>query len=129
MLLLPLHHSSTTPALLPLNALLTRSTAQTGIYKLPMPYILGNESAGQVVALGDGVKGYQVGDKVAVSAFAPSLSSDSETDNESRTQGYTAGGSFAEYALTPVSKVAKLPEGLSTRDAATAFLQGLTGKR
>ena len=41
-------------------------------------------------------------------------------------KGYTAGGSFAEYAVTTETKVAKLPEGLSTRDAATALLQGLT---
>ena len=74
-----------------------------------MPYILGNESAGQVVAVGQGVDestyGFKVGDKVAA---------------------YTAGGSFAEYALTNAAKTVKLLDGFSTRDAATVLVQGLT---
>ncbi|KAL8283230.1 hypothetical protein RQP46_006008 [Phenoliferia psychrophenolica] len=80
-----------------------------GIYKLPMPYVLGNESSGEVVALGEGVDeatfGYKVGDKVA---------------------GYTAGGSFSEYCLNKAEKTVKLPEGVSTKDAATMLVQGLT---
>lgn len=46
-----------------------------GIYKLPMPFILGNESAGEVVALGEGgdMHGLKVGDKVAVSVETVSL--------------------------------------------------------
>ena len=74
-----------------------------------MPYILGNESAGEVVAVGEGVDestyGFKVGDKVAA---------------------YTAGGSFAEYALTNAAKTVKLLDGFSTRDAATVLVQGLT---
>lgn len=77
-----------------------------GIYKMPMPMILGQESAGTVVAVGPDVDdGFKVGDKVA---------------------GYTSGGSFAEYALTNVEKTCKIPENVSTRDAATVLLQGLT---
>ncbi|POY72962.1 hypothetical protein BMF94_3948 [Rhodotorula taiwanensis] len=80
-----------------------------GVYKVPLPYILGNESAGEVVAVGEGVDeatyGYKVGDKVAA---------------------YTAGGSFAEYALTSAGKTVKLVDGISTRDAATSLVQGLT---
>lgn len=44
-----------------------------GVYKLPMPFILGNESAGTVVAVGEGVDcatyGFSIGDRVAVRAF------------------------------------------------------------
>ncbi|GAA6009436.1 hypothetical protein JCM10207_003779 [Rhodosporidiobolus poonsookiae] len=80
-----------------------------GVYKPALPYILGNESAGTVVAVGEGVTaqshGYSVGDKVAA---------------------YTSGGSFAEYALAKADKVVKLPGHLSTRQAATALTQGLT---
>lgn len=42
-------------------------------------------------------------------------------------QAYTAGGSFAEYAVAVVEKCVKLPTGVSTKDAATILLQGLTG--
>ena len=44
------------------------------------------------------------------------------------TQGYSAGGSFSEYCLNKVDKTVKLPEGISTKDAATMLLQGLTGQ-
>lgn len=80
-----------------------------GIYKLPMPWTLGNECAGEVVALGEGVDeaevGFKVGDKVAA---------------------YTPGGSFAQYTLAPTKQTIKLPEGVTTKDAATLILQGLT---
>ncbi|GAA5837222.1 hypothetical protein JCM3766R1_002166 [Sporobolomyces carnicolor] len=80
-----------------------------GIYKLPMPWTLGNECAGEIVSLGEDVDpaavGFNVGDKVAA---------------------YTPGGSFAEYTLAPTKQTVKLPEGVSTRDAATLILQGLT---
>ncbi|SCV67091.1 BQ2448_5737 [Microbotryum intermedium] len=95
-----------------------------GLYKLPMPYVLGNESAGVVVALGEGVTeashDFKVGDKVAVRytlyrtwAYLPA---------------YTAGGSFAEYAVSLADKTVKIPESMSTKQAATGLLQGLTGK-
>lgn len=76
-----------------------------GIYKLPMPRILGNEAAGTVVALGEGAEGVSVGDTVAC---------------------YTAGGSFAEYTAVEDRQTIKLPAGISTKDAATVLLQGLT---
>ncbi|KAK4056125.1 NADPH:quinone reductase [Microbotryomycetes sp. JL221] len=80
-----------------------------GIYKMPMPMILGQESAGTIVAMGSNVDstkyGYNVGDKVV---------------------GYTAGGSFAQYCLNKADKVIKIPQDVSTKQAATALLQGLT---
>lgn len=44
-----------------------------GVYKLPMPHILGNESSGVIVALGPGhdekLYGFGMGDRVVVSIF------------------------------------------------------------
>lgn len=76
-----------------------------GVYKLPMPYILGNESSGTIAAIGPSVSGFSVGDKVV---------------------SYTAGGSMAEYCLAKAEKTALIPEGVSTKDAATILVQGLT---
>ena len=60
--------------------------------------------------------------------FPDRVVSEDWADNDFCHQAYTAGGSFAEYAVTPVAKTAKLPEHVSTKEAATAILQGLTGE-
>lgn len=78
---------------------------RSGLYKIDLPFILGNEPAGSVVAVGSDVKDIQVGDAVAA---------------------YVGGGGFAEYRNVPRSKAAKLPKGVSTKEAAAALLQGLT---
>lgn len=73
--------------------------ATTGKYQhVPqLPYIPGSEGAGLVEALGEGVTGLAVGDKVFFSG---------------------AGGLFREAAIFPASKVSKVPEGVALETAA-----------
>ena len=78
---------------------------RTGLYKLPMPAILGSEGAGIVEAVGDGVKTLKPGDRVAWAMTR---------------------GSYAEYAAVPEAYLIKLPESVSFEDAAAAMLQGMT---
>lgn len=78
---------------------------RSGLYKVQLPFILGNESAGLVESVGEDVKDIKAGDAVAA---------------------YSPGGGFATYAIADRSKVSKLPKEVSTRDGATALLQGLT---
>jgi NADPH2:quinone reductase len=78
---------------------------RTGLYKLPMPAILGSEGAGIVEATGDGVKTVKPGDRVAWAMTR---------------------GSYAEYAAVPEAQLIKLPDGVSLDDAAAAMLQGMT---
>jgi NADPH2:quinone reductase len=78
---------------------------RTGLYPLPLPFIPGGEGAGIVDAIGPDVTEVKVGDRVV----------------------YAMGtASYAEYAVMPAWKLVKLPEWLSTQDAATVMLQGLT---
>ena len=66
--------------------------------------VLGQQVAGEVVAVGADVSGYAVGDRV----FG------------------TADGSFAEYAVAKVSKVAATPDTVRDVDAATLGVSGTT---
>ena len=78
---------------------------RTGLYPLPLPFIPGGEGAGIVDAIGPGVSEVKPGDRVA----------------------YAMGiASYAEYVVMPAWKLVKLPEWLSTEDAAAVMLQGLT---
>jgi len=77
---------------------------RTGLYKLPLPAILGREAAGSVEAVGEGVTNFKPGDRVA----------------------YISGASYADYTAVPVGVTYKLPDTISTKDGAALLLQGLT---
>jgi NADPH2:quinone reductase len=79
---------------------------RSGIYPLPaLPAILGREGAGVVEALGPGVEGLAVGDRV----------------------GYPmAAGAYAVERNIAVDAVVRLPDGVSDRLAAAILLKGLT---
>jgi len=76
-----------------------------GRYKVPMPYVPGQEGAGVVQALGAGVSSIKNGDRVA---WASQL------------------GSYAEYAAIPADRLVPIPAGVSDQQAAAAMLQGMT---
>lgn len=81
---------------------------RTGLYPAPqLPRPMGAEAAGVVEAVGAGVTEVQVGDRVAY-AFTG------------------APGAYAEYAVVPAARLVTLPEGVDTRTAAAAMLQGMT---
>jgi NADPH:quinone reductase len=80
---------------------------RTGAYKASFPLTLGQEGAGTVAAVGPGVAGVRVGDRVASVAMA---------------------GSYAEYAAVPAEKLVALPEGIGFEQAAAAMLQGMTAQ-
>jgi len=79
---------------------------RTGLYKVPfLPFTLGQEGAGTVESVGDGVQELVPGDRVA----------------------WTSGpGSYAEKAVVPAARLVKIPEGVTTRQGAAAMLQGMT---
>lgn len=80
---------------------------RSGLYPAPggYPAILGCEGAGVVEAIGAGVKGVKVGDRVA----------------------YTIpGGSYCTHRMMPADRLVKIPNGVSDETAAAAMLKGLT---
>jgi NADPH2:quinone reductase len=76
-----------------------------GWYATPLPYTPGGEGAGTIVALGAGVTGLRVGQRVASVNFA---------------------GAYAELAVAAADRVVPVPDGVTTRDAAAVMLQGMT---
>ena len=81
---------------------------RSGAYKPPtMPFTPGSEAAGEVAALGKGVKGLKEGDRVA---FVGSL------------------GCYAEELIVPADRVIKLPKAIGYEMAAAMMLKGLTAQ-
>lgn len=78
---------------------------RTGLYPQPMPFTPGVEGAGIIAAIGKDVRGLKVGDRVA---YAGPI------------------GGYAEERLIDAARVVKLPDGMSSEQAAAAMLQGLT---
>src|SRR6266700_3526321 len=79
---------------------------RSGLYPAPsMPFIAGNEGAGEVVAVGPGVTDIKAGDRVA----------------------YTAAlGSYAAERLMPAERAVKLPDSIPYEQAAGMMLKGMT---
>ena len=79
---------------------------RTGLYKpAGLPFTPGQEGAGTVEAVGEGVADLAPGDRVAWTGVQ---------------------GSYAERAAVPADKLVKLPPELDLRQGAAAMLQGMT---
>ncbi|MGD0567726.1 MAG: quinone oxidoreductase [Candidatus Sulfotelmatobacter sp.] len=76
-----------------------------GRYKVPLPFVPGQEGAGVVTAAGAEANSVEVGERVAWSGPM---------------------GSYAEYAALPVDRLVPIPHGVSDQQAAAAMLQGMT---
>jgi NADPH2:quinone reductase len=80
---------------------------RSGLYPSPtgLPFISGNEAAGEVIAVGSGVTDLKVGDRVA----------------------YTSAlGSFAAERIMPADRLVKLPDKIGYEQAAAMMLKGMT---
>ncbi|MFD7066152.1 quinone oxidoreductase family protein [Streptomyces sp. NPDC059913] len=77
---------------------------RNGTYPAPYPLVPGQEAAGIVTAVGEGVDEVRPGDRVA---YATQL------------------GAYAEFTAVPVGKLVPVPETVPLDDAAAVLLQGL----
>lgn len=81
---------------------------RSGAYPVPsLPFTPGNEGAGEVVAIGKGVTGLKVGDRVA---YATNL------------------GAYSRERLIAADRLVKLPKNISYESAAAIMLKGLTAQ-
>jgi NADPH2:quinone reductase len=79
---------------------------RTGLYKAPtMPFVCGNEAAGEVIAVGTGVTDLHPGDRVAY---------------------YFNLGGYATERNIPAEKLVRLPDHITFEQGAVLMLKGLT---
>jgi NADPH:quinone reductase len=78
---------------------------RTGLYKTALPLTLGQEGAGTIAALGEGVSDLRVGQRVA---------------------WFGAFGAYATRAVVPADRLVPVPDGVSSKQAAAVMLQGMT---
>ena len=76
-----------------------------GRYPAKLPFIPGQEAAGTVVSVADGVTDVKAGDRVAWCGVM---------------------GTYAEMAVTPADRLVKVPDGVTSVQAAAVLLQGMT---
>ncbi|MBN9467976.1 MAG: quinone oxidoreductase [Bosea sp.] len=81
---------------------------RTGLYPAPqLPFTPGNESAGDVLAVGEGVTEFKPGDRIACVAGL---------------------GAYAEERIIPAAAAVALPDAVSYEAAASMMLKGLTAE-
>ena len=78
---------------------------RSGVYKLPLPFTLGQEGAGVVESVGPNVSEVKPGDRVA---WAGPM------------------GSYASHQAIPAARLVPVPAKLDLKSAAAAMLQGMT---
>jgi NADPH:quinone reductase len=79
---------------------------RSGLYPMRMPAVLGQEGAGVVDAIGEGVRGWAVGDRVYA--------------------GHA--GAYAELTLASAARAIRLPDSISFEVAAAGMLKGMTAE-
>lgn len=78
---------------------------RSGQYKMTVPFTPGQEAAGVVDTIGEGVTEFKQGDRVAYIGVP---------------------GAYAEYAVVPAQRLVHVPHGISSEQAAAVLLQGMT---
>ena len=78
---------------------------RSGLYQVPLPAVAGNEGAGVVEAVGEGVTAVKPGDRVAYAG---------------------AMGAYCEVRNMPADRLVLLPEGITFEQGAAMMLKGLT---
>jgi NADPH2:quinone reductase len=78
---------------------------RSGLYKAELPLTLGQEAAGVVVAMGEGVSEFRLGDRVAT---------------------VRAPGAYAEETCVEAAHCVRVPDGVNSQTAGALLLQGMT---
>jgi NADPH2:quinone reductase len=78
---------------------------RAGLYPVPLPIALGSESVGRIIAVGPGVTGFAAGDRVGT---------------------VNGMGAYATHRIVPAERAVRIPDAVSSEQAAAAMLKGFT---
>jgi len=81
---------------------------RSGLYPMKLPSSIGREAAGVVEAIGPGVRGLEIGQRVAYAITVP--------------------GSYVEARNVAADRLVRIPEGVADEQAAAVLLKGLTAQ-
>ncbi|MEV8631662.1 alcohol dehydrogenase catalytic domain-containing protein [Streptosporangium sp. NPDC051023] len=97
------------------------------------PVTTGHEIAGRIDAIGDGVTGWSVGDRVAIGWYGGSCGhcdacreGDGVLCPELQVPGVAYAGGFADSVVVPAVALASVPDGLTAVEAAPLACAGVT---
>ncbi len=80
------------------------------------PIIMGHEIAGVIIEVGEGVSGFEVGDRVGVCPVS----------KLGKSPGYGYDGGFAEYVSAPAIDLVRIPPNVTFKQAAVGTDAGMT---
>ena len=87
--------------------------------KIQMPHVLGVDPAGEIVEIGEGVDGFEIGDRVAIVSFIACrrckqcLKGEEACCVASQHIGLHRWGGYADYVVVPATNAFKLPDNVS----------------
>jgi NADPH:quinone reductase-like Zn-dependent oxidoreductase len=100
--------------------------------EVPLPHISGTEVAGDIVALGAGIGGWKIGDRVVVDPIiscgqcTSCIRGETNMCRHSRVFGVQTQGGYAQYATVPARQLLALPANLDYQAAAAMAVTGPT---
>src|ERR1019366_3531481 len=104
-----------------------------GFPGLSWPHVPGHEIAGEIAALGEDVKGWEVGQRVGVGWFGGNCGycrqcrrGDLINCANMGIPGITFDGGYADYVVVKASAMASIPDELSAEEAAPLLCAGIT---
>src|SRR6202451_4044202 len=112
----------------------TDAATVTGIYPgLTLPRVPGHEVVGRIEALGSGVSGWKLGQRVGVGLIAgedgvcePCRRGDVVNCQNPVTSGVTVDGGYAEVMIAEARGISSVPDELTTAKAAPLLCAGIT---
>ncbi|MDN7159385.1 NAD(P)-dependent alcohol dehydrogenase [Paraburkholderia megapolitana] len=90
------------------------------------PFIPGTDGAGEIVEVGDRVKGWAVGDRVVPGLLVDWAAGPLTSAAATRMRGVTMPGSLADYAVVPATSLVPIPDQLTFAEAATLPIAATT---